>query len=295
MSRKDLLMQEVLINTTETAVANYIINRALDFHIDLTNLELGSIMAVLEGKSLSEHNKSLCHYDTYFKYGTMYQIILPNIYAKFRDCGSEPITFPYEHIISIKPEIKSSIPSIKYKDADEKILNEFFNNVLWCLFYHRITGEVVMPTLKKAGLKADSSYIDEMPHVKENTLVYMYEHNWSMIQETGSKLAQSYKSDVQSGFPPEIINESDGQDLIESFRQYYSTVDDTPTGTVYGKFITLFNQAYQLGKHKKDLSDLKFSNEDESFTDILNQAYKLGKEMREWQDFLNYDDDEDCF
>lgn len=288
-------MKEVLIDTTETAVANYIINRSLDFHIDLTNLELGSIMAVLEGKSLSEHNKSLCHYNNYFKYGTMYQIILPDIYAKFRDCGSEPITFPYEHVISIKPEIKTFIPSIKYQNADGKILNEFFNNVLWCLFYHRITGEVVMPTLKKAGLKADSSYIDEMPHIEENALIYMYEHNWSMIQDAGMRLMQIYLSDVHSGFPPEIINDSDGQDLIESFRKYYATVDDTPAGDSYSKLIALLNKSYNLGKDKKDCSDLKSDCPDEDYYGILQQANHLGKEMREWQDFLNYDDDEDCF
>lgn len=312
---KEFKMTDALINKDEIAIANFVIQTAKKIHIEVGNLELNSIMAVLEGWSFSEYGKTLCNYDVYFKYGTMHQILLPSVYDKFRRYGSEPITYPYQDILALTPEIKVNTPTVTKKDFDwvdntgsldvnghdvelgnsTNMFDRFNTHVQWCLFYHRLTGEVIMPMLKNFNLKSDSSYLDQMPTISQNTLAYIYDHNWGMIKETGLKLAQSYKSNVQSGFPPEIINDSDGQDLIESFRKYYSTVNDTPTGDVYRKLITLFNQAYQLGKHKKDLSDLKFSCQDETFTDILSQAYKLGKNMREWQDFLNYDDDEDCF
>lgn len=289
-------MPKVLINKDSVAIANFIIQTAKKIHIEVGNLELNSIMAVLEGWSLSEYGKSLCNYDIYFKYGTMHQILLPEVYDTFRRYGSEPITYPHEDILTLAPEIKVNTPTVTKKDFETaKMFDKFNIHVQWCLFYHRLTGEVIMPVLKKFNLKSDSIYLDQMSTISQNTLKYIYDHNWSMIEETGLKLGQEYKSAVQSGFPPEIINDSDGQDLIGSFKQYYATVDDTPTSDIYGKLITLFNQAYQLGKHKKDLSDLKFSYKDESFTSILNQAYKLGKDMRDWQNFLNYDDEEDCF
>lgn len=288
-------MTNVLIDKDEIAIANFIIQTAKKIHIEVGNLELNSIMAVLEGWSLSEYGGSLCNYGVYFKYGTMHQILLPEVYSVFRRYGSEPITYPYQDILTLTPKIKVNTPTVTKKDLDQKTFDKFALHVQWCLFYHRLTGEVIMPMLKKFNLKSDSSYLDQMPTIDQNTLIYIYKNNWRMIEETGWKLGQYYVSQVRSGFPPEIINDSDGQDLIDLFGEYVATIDDTPTGDVYRKLIKLFNQAYQLGKHKKNLSDLKFNYKDETFTDILNRAYKLGKDMREWQDFLNYDDDEDCF
>ena len=57
-------------------VANYIIKRANELHKNVENLKLNAIMAFLEGYLQAKYGKPMCQYNQYFKYGTMYTVIL---------------------------------------------------------------------------------------------------------------------------------------------------------------------------------------------------------------------------
>lgn len=249
-------MSETLFNATELAVANYIIKRAHELHKNVENLKLNAIMAFLEGYSQAKYGKPMCQYNQYFKYGTMYTVILPTVYDVFRDYGASPISDYYQNIELKSAFIKVDTPMLHFEGTDSNI--DFAREIDYALCYQLLVPDIFMPSLKKINLKSSASLISKMPNITAAILKAIFIKFHATVEETGKRLMEQYTDPANNGFPTEIATADGGHDLIVKVNQ--------------------------LAGNKKSMREM--------LIEIVKQAYKLGKENHSYR---FGEDDEDSF
>lgn len=245
-------MSETLLNATELDVANYIIKRAHELHKNVENLKLNAIMAFLEGYSQAKYGKSMCQYDQYFKYGTMYTVILPTVYEVFRDYGASPISDYYQNI-ELKSTFKVDTPMLHFENTDSNI--DFAREIDYALCYQLLVPDIFMPSLKKIDLKSSTSVISKMPNITAAILKAIFIKFHATVEKTGKYLMKQYADPVNNGFPTEIVTADGGHDLIVKVNQLAG--DKKPMREM---LIKIVKQAYKLGKENHSY---RFGEDDE--------------------------------
>lgn len=245
-------MSETLFNATELDVANYIIKRAHGLHKNVENLKLNAIMAFLEGYSQAKYGKSMCQYHQYFKYGTMYTVILPTVYDVFRDYGASPISDYYQNL-ELKPAFKVDTPMLHFEGADSDA--DFAREVDYALCYQLLVPDIFMPSLKKINLKSSTSVISKMPNITATILKAIFIKFHVAVDETGKRLIEQYADPANNGFPTEIVTADGGHDLIVKVNQLAGDKK-----LMREKLIEIIKQAYKLGKENHSY---RFGEDDE--------------------------------
>lgn len=247
-------MTNTLLNKDETQVANYIILQAKKYNLShVTNLELNSIIAFLEGWSLSVYHKSLCTYQHYFKIAPLDTIILPRINSFFGANGSGSLNSDSQYIYFEDGKLK--IPMIYDGDIAEPLFDKFNTLLRNLLFYEHVTSQLVKPLLNSQDINEDKLLnvpTSNLPSIDKNMAISLYDNNINIVNESGNTLFNTYEHDINDGFPAEIVNTSDGQDLVREVKKLcYNNPDKN-------KYIKLISKAYELGTKNPNYDDDDF-------------------------------------
>lgn len=264
MPRKDphATDQGFLIDKSDQAVSNYIIDQATDHHLYLNNYELNAILLFLEGWSQITYNKYLCRYGSYFKFGK-YGCVLPSTFNLLsKRYGSGSITGKIAYYSFTNKKLKQYIPTVKYVNVigsfnldqnqavDGKgIFTDFTNRVLYLLFYQHVNSSIVLPELKNQNKTAYYATVSlpDLKSVDKDFIKDIYHKYWSKIEDAGIKSVREYRSSIDDRFPIELYSTKDGKEIYEQFSNLIlksGTISDTDKNNL----IELIRKVYDIGK-----------------------------------------------
>ena len=227
---------DTLFNCDEYSVANYLMETAKQADIDLSNIKLNNTMLLLEGCSLTMHQKTLCNYTQYFKVGE-YSAILPNIYGYYKTnvgpLKDKLIDASYDNghlVVKDFPEI----------DHNNQVFKEFSEVTYKLLFVNSFN------TIKIA--------LDLLPKYTtfdKTNIAKLYSNCNQELLAQGNLKYQNYLKLKTAGFSPAFINDTGTKKLQNELEEITKNLDSN----LKYQIVKLVNDAYLTGRSIKTQED----------------------------------------
>lgn len=259
-------MIDTLINATDVAVVNYIIEKAQAWNVKIDNFELNADFAMLEGWSLYKYGKHLCDYgDTglYFEAGDLWKykdasILEVNVASTFAGYNCNPITEPHVEYRKHGLDLIPYIQRISKKEQSKDHFPEFRNQVIHLLFYCHVADHIFIPMIKK--LQTDRSMNDIDSEI-ESVIRNAYKDNYKKIVAYSKELELQFSRAVDgTTFEPEqfqeIFNNETGQEIATEMNDILEAKDSS-NEFKYIKMLDMVKMAYNLGKHNAQAENAK--------------------------------------
>lgn len=204
-------MKNNLINASDIAIANYIIDKGKKFSIDIDSFELNAIFAMLEGWSLNEYKKHLCRYEPnlYFEVGEMWQyknpsILAINVASTFSGYHCNKIDMHYVQYRKQNGELKKYVQHVTKKEQAEEYFIDFDNQVTHLLFYYNLANNIFIPEIQELGAIRSTQELDANI---EQIIKDSYDKYYTDIVKQSKETEFSYAQAVSAGFSATLFNQ----------------------------------------------------------------------------------------
>ena len=247
-------MKDNLINASDIAIANYIIDKGKKFSIDIDNFELNAIFAMLEGWSLTKYKKHLCRYKSnlYFEVGEMWQyknpsILAINVASAFSDYNCNKIDMYYVQYRKQNGELKKYVQHVTKKERAEEYFIDFDNQVTHLLFYYNLANNIFIPEIQELGATRSTQELDVNI---EQIIKDSYDKYYSDIVKQSKKTEFSYAQAVSAGFSATLFNKmmstKAGRAILASAEKVSKDSDK------YAKVLNIVEQTYNYSQQNAD-------------------------------------------